>query len=277
MAHIYRFALVRVCPDPRRGELLNIGVVVFLRSSLDVRILPSLSKVQALHGELDLSELFTLPDKLNSLSPKRAGVAERHRLLEKVGMVELSPLGQFSATGNDEYEEVIEGLITKLVKPTTSPRPTERRPFDKLQIQVRKIIKEARLLGRRAEDLEKHKVISHFPISPEKGLYADFAGKNSLYHFTETIDYRVDRGIMGSKFNESAKAALVLREAQSHFQNSTRIVFYAATPRVEIEVRPHLNLLREFATDFLNFQSAQDRARYVQALSTALGGALPLN
>jgi hypothetical protein len=51
---------------------------------------------------------------------------------------------------------------------------------------------------------------------------------------------------------------------------------YAATAKVETQVTPHLNLLSEFADTFINFESAQDRARYVEALVSALGGQLPL-
>jgi len=107
-------------------------------------------------------------------------------------------------------------------------------------------------------------------------LFADFVARNSQYYFTETLDYRVDRGIQGTKFNETAKAAFVLREAHRQFESSSRIVLYAATAKVEIEVTPHLNLLSEFADTFINFESAQDRARYVEALVSALGGQLPL-
>jgi hypothetical protein len=274
MPHIYNFAIVRVSPDPRRGELVNIGVIVFRPDGPDVRILPSLAKVQALYGELDLSELHSLSSKFARTVPAGGTAAQQHRLMRRVGMVELSELGQFSARGNDEYHQIVEELMGKLVRPTAAPRPTEA-AASHLKQQVRKVIRQVRLMGRKPEDIEKHKVVSHFPLAPDKGLYADFAGRNSRFYFTETIDFRVDRGIQGQKFNESTKAAFVLREAEKQFKNSNRTLLYAATAQTEVQVRPHLNLLGEFATDFVNFESSNDRAKYVQALVTALGDELP--
>jgi hypothetical protein len=274
MAHIYNFAIIRVSPDPRRGEVVNIGLVVFLRASVDVRILPSLSKVQALYGELDLAELYALPKKFAKLLPGRASTKARYEMMRQIGMMELSELGQFEAVGNDDYETVVDGLMVKLVRPTPLRREREA-SASKLHAEVRKIIKDAKLLGRATDNLDNHKVIPNYGLAPEKGLYADFAGKNSQYYITETIDYRVERGLFGAKFNESTKAALVLREAARQFVNSNRTVLYAASSQVEAKVQTHLTLLSEFATEFVNFSSAQDRARFVQTLANAFGGQLP--
>ena len=225
MAHIYNFAIIRVSPDPRRGELVNIGIVVFLPSKLDIHLLPSLTKVHALHGELDLTQLYDLPAKMNAFMPKRAPTSDRHRLIRQLGMVELSELGQFQAE-KEQYDVIVEKLMTKLVKPTVGAREVV---FDSsgLVSQVRKVLKDVKLLGRRPDDIEKHKIVPNFAVDAEKGLYADFAGKNSIHHFTETIDFRVARGINGPKFNEFAKATLVLREAKNLFTSSNRTVIYA--------------------------------------------------
>lgn len=275
MERTYSFAIVRVSPDPRRGELVNIGIAVFLPGKLDVRILVSLAKVEALHGELDLSQLHALPQRLSALAAGRRSVAERHALIRSVGMVELSGLGQFRARDTSEYEQQVGDLLTRLVRPTVASRRADTAPT-RLHARVRQIIKEAKILGKAGDQLDAHKIVPHYPLAPGKGLYADFAGMNSRFHVTETIDFRVDRGIQGPKFNESAKAAFVLRESQKQFNTSKRVLLYAASHEIELQVRPHLNLLEEFATDFVNFESAQDRARFVGDLAAAFGGELPL-
>jgi hypothetical protein len=275
MERVYSFAIVRICPDPRRGELVNIGITVFLPRRLDVRILPTLGKVHALHGELDLAALYALPEKLSAYAKIHRSVAERYALIRKVGMVELSDLGQFRSKDEAEYEQTVQTLITQLVAPTVAPFEKEA-PQSRLQSQVRKIIRDVKILGRHQGDFDKHKIVQNYPIAPGKGLYADFAGQNSQFHVTETIDFRVDRGIRGPKFNESAKAAFVLREARALHADSNRFLFYAATAEVESQVAPHLALLGEFATDFVNFESASDRGRYAQRLAVAFGGELPL-
>jgi Protein of unknown function (DUF3037) len=275
MAHIYDFAIIRVSPDPRRGELVNIGIAVFLQDTIDVRVLPSLAKVHALHQELNLTQLYDLPERFNEICPAEGSVEERHGIIRSIGMVELSALGKFTAAGNQQYEERLDHLMKNLVRPTVAPR--ERGiTSKKLNVQVRKIIKQAGLLGRQKEDLATHKIITRFPIAEDKGLYADFAGKNSIYYFTKTVDYRVDRGIHTAKLNETGLSAITLYEAGQLFHDSKRIVMYAASARTETQLQAHLNLLGEFSTNLFNFESTQDRAKYVEFLAGAFGQGLQL-
>jgi hypothetical protein len=276
MERIYNFAIIRISPDPRRGELINIGVVVFLRGRLDVRILPSLAKVQALHGDLDLLRLYELPEIMAVYSKLKKSVQDRYDLIKHIGMVELSEIGGFRANDESTYDRAVEELMVNLVKPTVGVRE-KISSVSPLFNQVRKIIKEAKMLGRGVNDIENHKIVQRYPLDKDKGLYADFAGKNSRFYVTETLDYRVDRGIDGTKFNESAKAALVLREAAQKYDNSKRIVIYAVKAQMEEKLKPHLNLLSEFGTDFINFESSSDRARYIMQVATAFGGELPLS
>jgi hypothetical protein len=88
-------------------------------------MLPSLAKVHALHGELDLTELYSLPEKFKNYIPKRGSAAARHNLVRSIGMVELSDLGQFTARGDDEYQRIVAQLMDKLVKPTAPIREKE--------------------------------------------------------------------------------------------------------------------------------------------------------
>lgn len=275
MERTYNFAIIRISPDPRRGELVNIGVVVFLRGRIDVRILSSLAKVQALHGDLDLVKLYDLPRKMEDYVRIKNSVQDRYDLLNRIGMIELSELGRFRTNENLSYDQVVENLIVSLVKPTAALRE-KTISVSPLFNQVKKIIKEAKLLGRGVDDIENHKIVQRYPLDKDKGLYADFAGKNSKFYVTETLDYRVDRGIDGNKFNEFAKAALVLREAAQQYDDSKRIVIYAARDKMEEKLKPHLNLLSEFGTDFINFESANDRARYIMQVASAFGGEMQL-
>lgn len=38
MEHIYNYAILQVTPDLRRGERVNIGIVVFHDNNLDIRV-----------------------------------------------------------------------------------------------------------------------------------------------------------------------------------------------------------------------------------------------
>jgi Protein of unknown function (DUF3037) len=49
MAHIFKYAILTAIPDARRGERVNVGIVVLLKDRIDVRF-AELSKVSALTG-----------------------------------------------------------------------------------------------------------------------------------------------------------------------------------------------------------------------------------
>jgi hypothetical protein len=38
MARSFEFAVLRLAPDPARGEAINLGIVVFIEGDLDIRI-----------------------------------------------------------------------------------------------------------------------------------------------------------------------------------------------------------------------------------------------
>ena len=48
MAHIFSFAILKAIPDPKRGERVNVGIVVFKPDGSDIRI-PEVGKLRALH------------------------------------------------------------------------------------------------------------------------------------------------------------------------------------------------------------------------------------
>lgn len=115
MERSFDFSIVRICPDARRGEIINIGICVYLEDRLDVRVLPSMRKAQALHGEIDIQSLYELPDHLNGWISDIKSTKERYELLREFGMIMLSEPGLFLAD-ESEYETTVSELMAKLVE-----------------------------------------------------------------------------------------------------------------------------------------------------------------
>ena len=59
MALSFKFSILQAAPDPRRGERVNVGLVVFLKDKVDFRM-PELRKLRALtgHGWDDIARAY---------------------------------------------------------------------------------------------------------------------------------------------------------------------------------------------------------------------------
>lgn len=129
MSDTYSYALIRAVPDARRGEWVNIGVVVFLPDRLDVRLLRDLSKLRVMDPSLDLSLLDELEDGWNAMA-RKGKVGERHSILARCPVAHASPLAWFISSAED-YERNVAAIMTDLVipKPARSPiRSAQNKP-----------------------------------------------------------------------------------------------------------------------------------------------------
>ncbi len=267
MALTFNYAILRLVPDVRRGECVNVGIIIFQPQHLDVRILPSLNKAKALGGNIDLEQLYNLPESLNRLVQPLGFTSEAYGILKQFsGMVNLSELGWFAVEQPDQYEQHVEQIIDRLVKPPVRRIISGKQT--RLQSEVKSMLKNQGILGNKEEDIHQHLVVPKFPIAKEENLYADFALKNSVFHITETIDFR--GGIMLEKFREAALKAITLDKALRTFGNDTkRFVVYSATAKTESLILAHLNLVSDYSDYVLNIQSADDRTFYIDKIMEA--------
>jgi hypothetical protein len=267
MERSFEFSIVRVCPEPARGEVINIGICVYLDTRLDIRILPSLRKVQALYGDIDLELLYDIPTRLNTWVDGVEG-SLRFDVIRQFGAIELSDPGAL-ITSDETYEADISRLMAKLVLPRTPTRAyfSEQR----LSAQVRRILKREKILGEGQSDIQRHLVVPRFPISEEKELYVDFAVRNGRLHVTETIDFRVKTGISGVKKKEAGLVAITLNEAKATFGPETKrfVVYSGPSSEDDRSISSHLAILGSYADQILNFDSAVDRDFYLREMQAA--------
>lgn len=269
MAHTYKYSILRLVPDPRRGESVNIGIVIFLDGKVDVRVLPALTKAKALGGNFDLQALYGLDESLNKLVARFSSVEEKYEILRQFSAAVVpTKLGWFMVENQNQYEQQVKGLIDQLVKPVARQlaKPTQTR----LESEVRSMLKNRGILGSAEEDIQRHLVVPKYPVAPEENLFADFALKNSVFHIAETIDFRPKP--RPEKFKEAALKAITLDKAVRMFGNETkRYVVYSADTKTEVLVQTHINLVSDYADVVLNMQSTDDRAYFVDQLMDAAG------
>lgn len=275
MAGTYNYSLIRVVPDRRRGEWLNIGVVVYHVGRLDVRLLANMSKVRILAPTLDMGFLDNLAAGWQQLCEKLETAEERCNLLAHFPIVHTSALGQFVADAQS-YESRVTGIMRDLVAPP--PQPRDDTPVTRLETQLRNIFRRGLLLGSKPGDIARHLVVPKFPVDREANLVADFALRNGAMRLTETIDFRVKpEQIRSVKRGQAALKAVTLNRAAEVFAgNCVPSVVYAANPETLDLAQHSLALLGNYAERIYDASNPHDMSDYMTMMhkaAEAAGGA----
>jgi hypothetical protein len=267
MPHCFEYAVLRVIPDPRRGECVNIGLVVFLEDRLDVRILPSLAKLTALDGGIDQAYIRDLPTMLHELTNGHEDVNFRHSLLQRLGIVTVSSLGDFELQSNSDYDRLVDQLMKGLVTPVPPAREVLANNT-RLTTSLKAKFRTQNILGQDIKDIAKHLVVPNYPIDEDEGLYADFVLKNGAYHVTETADLRADSASRQDRFKVASVTAIKLDKAKQSFGKKTkRFVVFASKSAAGIQQQ--INLMGDYSDYIYNLESKSDMAAYMNHMMAA--------
>lgn len=272
MARCYKFALLRVVASAPRDERLNVGLAVILERSLDVRMLRSLGKLNALSLAFDADSVRSAGDRLKDLdrSFSKPDDTEEIRLARIAEMVpfEFSPLGHFYAQSPEAYEQQISFALRSFVEPEPAPKTPTRGKATKLAVSLRQAFRKDRVLAQRGEDLGAHRVVPNVALAP--GLVADFVLKNGAMHVIETVDASGDASTAIRAIKDIALSALTIEQARmSYGENATigRLVYHASA-EAEALATSALLAAEHQRIELLNWASADDQRKLLTTIST---------
>jgi hypothetical protein len=251
MAHSYSYAILQAVPDERRGERVNIGLVVLKDGSLDIQICES-RKVRALTGKSWDAFIEQFSQSLRSADdPSLNGQGRLERLKLVQSQLSLDKVGWFRADGTD-YEVVTREIMRALVE-----RPRERvvRDGSSVVSAISAELRSAAILAARDETIDSGKVVRGYHVEP--GLEADFAQLNARLHIAAVLDLRADSPHVA----QAALKAIVLDRAERIHGSSKvhKIGVYACAPARRAEVSEHISILKEYSEDTLNWDDPSDR------------------
>lgn len=265
----YDYSILRLIPDASRGEVVNIGLVVFGEHGADVRMLNNLSKARALSSWVNPEHLR----QLQSAIPKALGLVNSRemQLFTLQGLFAPATIdginGHFFASHPDEYESQVEATLSAYVSPEPKAQLRTRSSASRLHGDLRAWFAKNQLLGKNHEAIREHKIVANYPVNTSSGIYAEFALKNGVYRITETIDFRV-KDIGSHKTNEAAAKAITLIESRASLGNdTTRYVIAAANDYARIQAQ--INLLGRHSDHVLMRDSAEDMAFYANEIAKA--------
>lgn len=270
MENTFEFSVLQFIPDPRRGERVNIGIIVYLPDGLDIHMLPTSTKVQALNGQIDSRLFLSLPDTIKDMTAGLDSSDKKKAILANLGIATVSDTGYFTINSLDSYEAEVSRLMRDLVIPAARPSPVST--HGRVKMSLRTIFQKKRILGSKLDDLDKHLVVQKFPIAQDEDIYADFALKNGAYRFTQTVDFRARTAGRMDKKRLAATAAITLDKGMKVFgKDTTAFVVYGASSKDEQHLSPQLNLLGDYAKTLYNIESKTDMAAYMEQIMQVAG------
>lgn len=262
MAHTYEFAVLRLVPDITRGESVNLGLVVFQDSAVDIRVGEVLTRARVLYPELSDSELSSGIDVLKRMGSVPLPAVDRHRALSNLGAFALGPLGTFSADDKPEaYETQIAVLLSVFVA-TPRAASARLRSASKLTTEVRKVFRREKVLATigDAGALSEHKIVPEWPIPSRPSIRADLALMNGVLRVCELVD--MDLRNDGPPPPALFAGVVTLDVAQREVQAQQRVFAYRAkgpTGRID----EALALARMHASEIVNWQNSQERESFI--------------
>ena len=270
MALFFDFAVIRLAPGDARDERLNIGAIVFRPDGLDIRLTRRLEKVRAISAALDPQALLDLINQFSTvdLYARESGcqdASSRHRMLARVGPLSLSGLGVLDATP-ELYEDRLGAILRDLVEPEPQPKHI-REKRSRLLTQVKKAFFRERVLARKGETLEDHRILPGYEVG--EGLVADLVLKNGVYHVVETVDASRDEDSIRRVIGEIGMSALTLDGARLRFgeaQTKGRLVYHASA-YTERHAKAALDVAVNQGCELINWASDNDRGSFVSSLA----------
>ena len=264
MGSIFKYAVLQAVPDPRRGERVNIGLIVFLNDRVDVRI-SELGKVRALSGgNWDEYTTDVRSRLIADYSPQEEQTAflARFSLLESV--IRFSEVWTFQIGSAASFDLTVTEIMKSLV---LKVRSFERPRTTRINTEIARSFKQTQMLAKSDESVEDHKVVRDYCINVEEDLRADFVAKNGIWHVTATLDLRRTNADKG----QAAIKAIVLDKAKNAFADVMRYGVYAAAPGSTL-FRGHVSLLNDYADKTFNWLDPNDRRAYTREIQEALLG-----
>lgn len=267
MDRCYKYCVLRLMPDPVRGEVVNIGIVVFNDDGVVVRLGKNLSKAQALVPNFSLEGIEGISEEIAEIS---AGCSPEDavQLLKNCGIFTVSQIGFFSARP-ESFEAKLDQIMRRLVTPPSRISLSEGR--SRLHTEIRKQFKDFKILGKSPDEITDHKVISSYNLPGESDMAIDFAMKNGMWRFTQVVDYRTTLKAAHNKIKEVSVKAITLHQAPKALDvKPDEVKGYALVwvpPEFETIAAPHLKVMSDFTPNILRYDRPTDRERYWQLVS----------
>lgn len=277
MNSMHEFVVLRLAPNPMRGELLNVGAAVFYTDRTPtVHIMAPLGKLRAIDATWSSAKLQSWKASVeNALKAERT--TQQHVLmLSRLGYCAEGEPGLFYAENANQFHAELSDIKRTYVTPIGDVTHQKRERRTRLSMELRQRFKALKVLGKSVEDLSEHLIVPNVPVPEYPDLKADFVYKNGVYRVTQTLDYRVSLQGAHAKINEACVKSMAAELATKAWGNDTVKLAVVQIPReFEDLADGHIDMLYAHGFEIFHADSQVDMARYVtRAIGDQAAGTL---
>ena len=207
--------------------MLCIGAAIISNGQWTICTLPDVKKMQSVDGGFKQSVLINTATSLEKLFSECVNLVQARNLLSNNrSAVRLHDFeGVFAYESEEDFQKQLSAIMAESVVPVEVGKeaPTKiRRIRPRIRTRLRQQFDHMGILGKTSDDINAHKVVPNYPVSVQHGLVAEFAIKNGVMSFTETLDFDVsDDGVRNRIFEAQAKC-LVMKTAIETFGTDTK-------------------------------------------------------
>lgn len=261
---IYDYLILRLKPDFIRGEIINVGAVIWNREgSPTTHFWAPVTKVRALDAAWGSADAEAWIDSLDSIVQKTKSIHECQAILQQLGVCQKSAIGMFVAKSQSALEAEINDIKHTYVNPHTLAQDEAKGRRTDLIAELRNSFKLMHMLGNGPEDLSRHLIVQDIPIPQNPELRADFVYKNGVYRVTQTLDYRTSMKRAQQKIKEACTKMVAAQLAKESWGAETvKIAVVNVPTEVAVIADPHLDMLLSHGFFIFHSDNKQDMAHY---------------
>jgi hypothetical protein len=265
MANTYKYTILTAVPDARRGERVNVGIVVFRDDYLDVRFRQASSKLKALTGATWESRIQALQERIKMFFERGTPAETIFNKIQNLDPIISSVgLGSMNTIGPEDYDQAIEEILSMLVVP---PRQKRAETQSRINTEIARVFRDAKVLAKPHASIMDRKIVRDLPVAPNEGLTADFALQNGMMHIASTLDLRKQNASIA----EAALKSIVLDKSGDVWGKSIRkIGVYAVLPDMKQQFKHHIELLTDYADETYNWIEPDDHRKFLRTMYDAL-------
>lgn len=264
---ISKFWVISYQPNLIRTEHLHIGVVALKGEEFVVRLASNLKKLRAFDARITMKAVRDQEASLGTFIKKMGGV-DAAQSIGLLGSWQFTDeTGEFLYHDNSEnsFNEGVQWALRTTCEPITARPEIDRAPKSRLYLDLKESFKVSGLLG---QNINEHKLVPRHAVNGEEDLYADFALKNSVMHYIETVDFRSVSNL-SAKRTEAQSKALVLSVANS---GDVTAISYAVIAGAENEqAKSSVKLLERFSDELYVYESSSDMNRFIEKMHQFTG------
>ena len=268
MANMFEYSLIRVEPDNRRGERVNVGIVVFGPNGPDIRVIDTRKASQIASRNWD-AHIHLFSSSLSEIYEIKGSPRDTIEMVSSLDrQMNLTDLGWFEASNVTDYEAQVDRIVDALVR---KPRAIRKKQETSIATEIAANFKSANILSAQGEALEGGKVIRHYTVDEGAGLVADFALQNGFLHLATTLSLTSSNPHIGS----AASKAITMDKAKKSNDNAKAYCVYAVAPSRKPEVKEHISMLGDYADDIFNWYEQSDQEKFNRLFYDAYNSNFP--